>query len=54
MMNSGDRFWKEIRRVSCETALPQLRVEVVPAALGNEAPLWGGVALAEEILGLAS
>lgn len=45
---SGDRFWQVVRRVARETALPQMQFEIVPAALGDDAPLWGAVALAQE------
>lgn len=44
---SGDRFWQVVRRVARETALPQMQFEIVPAALGDDAPLWGAVALAQ-------
>jgi glucokinase len=49
---SGDRFWQVIRRVARETALPQVEFDVVPAELGDDAPLWGAVALAQELLPL--
>jgi glucokinase len=45
---SGDRFWQVVRRVARETALPQVEFEIVPAELGDDAPLWGAVALAHE------
>ena len=45
---AGDRFWDKIRQVARETALPEIHFEIVPAALGDEAPLWGAVALAED------
>lgn len=47
---AGDRFWQTIRRVARETALPEVHFEIVPAALGDEAPLWGAVALAEDLI----
>jgi glucokinase len=47
---AGPRFWAEVRRVAREVALPQVCVDVVPAALGDDAPLWGAVALAEDLL----
>ncbi len=47
---SGERFWSVLRRMARETALPQLQFEIVPAALGDDAPLWGAVALAEACL----
>ena len=45
---AGDHFWEVVRRVAVETALPEVHFEVVPAALGDQAPLWGAVALAKE------
>jgi len=30
--------------------VPAPRVEIVPAALGDDAPLWGAAALAEALL----
>lgn len=47
---AGDRFWQTIRRVARETALPEVHFDIVPAALGDEAPLWGAVALAEDLI----
>jgi len=47
---AGERFWEVIRRVARETALPEVHVDVVPAALGDDAPLWGAAVLAEECL----
>ena len=49
---SGERYWQ----VMCEAAaaltrgVPAPRVEIVPAALGDDAPLWGAAALAEALL----
>ena len=50
---SGDRFWEVVRRVARETALPEVHFDIVPAALGDDAPLWGAVALAEDCLKVA-
>jgi glucokinase len=47
---AGDRFWEVIRRVARETALPEVHFDVVPAVLGDDAPLWGAVALAQDCL----
>jgi glucokinase len=47
---AGDRFWEVIRRVARETALPAVHFDIVPAALGDDAPLWGAVALAQDRL----
>jgi glucokinase len=45
---AGERWWAEVRRAARANTLPQMRVDLVPAALGDDAPLWGAVALAEE------
>jgi glucokinase len=47
---AGERFWEMIRRVAHETAMPGIHFDIVPAALGDDAPLWGAVALAESCL----
>ncbi len=47
---SGERFWEVVRKVARETALPEVDFEIVPAAFGDDAPLWGAVALAEDLL----
>ncbi|NJR39702.1 MAG: ROK family protein [Leptolyngbyaceae cyanobacterium CSU_1_4] len=49
---AGKPFWDTVRRVARETALPEVHFEIVPAALGEEAPLWGAVALANDRMGL--
>jgi glucokinase len=46
---SGQRWWQIVRRVARANTLPETRVDVVPAALGDDAPLWGAVALAEGV-----
>jgi glucokinase len=43
---SGEVFWQAVRQAARETALPQVFFDIVPAMLGDEAPLWGAVALA--------
>ncbi|HEY9666811.1 MAG TPA: ROK family protein, partial [Coleofasciculaceae cyanobacterium] len=47
---SGERLWNVLRRVARETALPEVNFEIIPATLGDDAPLWGAVALAEDLL----
>jgi len=47
---AGDRFWTILRQVARATALPEVKFEIVPATLGDDAPLWGAVALAEDLL----
>jgi glucokinase len=44
---SGEAWWAEVRRAARATALPEVNFDVVPAMLGDDAPLWGAVALAE-------
>ncbi|MDZ8109481.1 MAG: ROK family protein [Nostoc sp. DedQUE12a] len=44
---AGEDFWRVVRQVARETALPEVDFEVVLATLGDDAPLWGAVALAE-------
>jgi glucokinase len=47
---SGERWWRNVRETARAHALPQMRVDIVPAMLGDDAPLWGAVALAEALL----
>jgi glucokinase len=44
---AGNQWWEILRQVARETALPEIELEIVPAALADDAPLWGAVALAE-------
>jgi len=41
---SGQRFWDLIRKTARETALPEVSFRILPAALGDDAPLWGAAA----------
>jgi glucokinase len=47
---SGERWWRIVRETAHSHALPQMRVEIEPAMLGDDAPLWGAVALGESLL----
>ncbi len=47
---SGAGYWRAMREAAATRVLPGVRVEIVPAALGDDAPLWGAVALAEALL----
>ncbi|QLE59183.1 ROK family protein [Nostoc sp. TCL26-01] len=38
-------WWSVVQKTARETALPEVSLEIVPAALGDDAPLWGAVAL---------
>lgn len=44
---AGEIWWNTLQKTARETALPEVSFEIVPAALGDDAPLWGAVALAE-------
>lgn len=45
---SGERWWRGVRESARANTLPQMQVDIMPAALGDDAPLWGAVALARE------
>lgn len=47
---AGDNFWTVVRKVARETALPEVNFEIVRALLGDDAPLWGAVALGLNVL----
>ncbi|MEH1886341.1 ROK family protein [Nostoc sp.] len=47
---AGEDFWRVVRQVARETALPEVDFEIVPAVLGDDAPLWGGVAIASMLI----
>lgn len=47
---SGEAWWAEVRRAACANTLPEISADIVPAALGDDAPLWGAAALAESLL----
>jgi glucokinase len=46
---AGDAYLEMVRRAARANVMPELRqaVHIVPAALGDDAPLWGACALAE-------
>jgi glucokinase len=43
--NAGEIWWTAVREAARKTALPQIHFDIVPAQLGDDAPLWGAVAL---------
>ncbi|HLO83718.1 MAG TPA: ROK family protein [Nostocaceae cyanobacterium] len=47
---AGETFWSVVRKVARETALPEVNFEIVRALLGDDAPLWGAVALGADLL----
>jgi len=50
LAKSGERYFEAVRVAVQANVLPGMRVEIVPAALGDDAPLWGAVALAEGLV----
>jgi glucokinase len=42
---SGENWWGLVQMMARETALPEVTFDIVPAALGDDAPLWGAVVL---------
>jgi glucokinase len=48
---AGARWWRTMRAEARATAFDQSRTEIVPAFLGDDAPLWGAIALAESAVG---
>lgn len=46
---SGELFWQTLQQTARQTALPEVHFEIVPAALGDDAPLWGAIVLAEAL-----
>lgn len=51
---AGERWWNVVRKTARETALPEVNFEIVAASLGDDAPLWGAVAMARRLVGEAS
>jgi glucokinase len=47
---SGEHWWRIVRETARAHVLPETRVEIVPAALGDDAPLWGAAVLAESLI----
>lgn len=47
---AGDRYWHQMQAAARSTALPEVRVAIFPAALGDDAPLWGAAILARRLV----
>jgi glucokinase len=47
---SGELWWQTVRDATRTQTNAETSVEIVPAALGDDAPLWGAAALAKEML----
>lgn len=50
LAKSGERYFEAVRAAAWANVLPGMKVEIVPAALGDDAPLWGAIDLAEGLL----
>lgn len=48
---AGDRWWQQVRAAARARSLPQAQCDIVPAGLGDDAPLWGAAALAMKVAG---
>jgi glucokinase len=46
---SGKRWWRIVRETARLNALPEIRVDIRPTQLGDDAPLWGAVAVTSEL-----
>lgn len=46
---AGPRYFQHVRSAARTNVPAGMRVDIVPAALGDDAPLWGSVVLAEEL-----
>jgi glucokinase len=47
---AGAIWWTALQEAVAETLIAGARLEVVPAALGDDAPLWGALALGAALL----
>ncbi len=47
--NAGELYWRTVRDTARRYSLPEMNLEIVPAALVNESPLWGAAAYAEAL-----
>lgn len=50
VIKSGELWWQTVRDTTRAQTHPEVSVEIVPAALGDDAPLWGAAALAEDVM----
>lgn len=47
---AGAVLWDSLLYKARETAMPEVNLDIAPAGLGDDAPLWGAVALAQDLL----
>ena len=46
---AGKIYWDEVRHSASEYSLPDITVDIVPAKLKDDAPLWGAISLAKQL-----
>jgi glucokinase len=44
---AGETWWAAVRQSAAAIALPEVRFDIVPAELADDAPLWGALALTD-------
>lgn len=47
---AGERWWRRVQETADAVSLPEVDVDITLAELGDDAPLWGAVALAQALL----
>jgi glucokinase len=47
---SGPTWWQVVRDTARAYTLPEIPVDITPASLGDDAPLWGAIALAQRLI----
>ncbi|NJN93090.1 MAG: ROK family protein [Anaerolineales bacterium] len=50
VIKSGELWWQTVRDTARAHTHAETSIEIVPAALGDDAPLWGAAALAKEMM----
>jgi glucokinase len=48
VIKAGERFLQDIRTTVAKITLPEIKIELLKAALGDDAPLWGALGLSLE------
>ena len=47
---SGEAWWQAVRQSADANTLPEISARILPAAFSDDAPLWGALALAQNVL----
>ncbi len=50
VIKAGEKYLAAVRQAAHANTLPEISAEIVPAMLGDDAPLWGAVALAQLLI----